>query len=156
MKHIKLAVLVALTVFGLPVIVQAETDYGYIKIQSPNCDVPIYVDGGYVGHLPLSDSIKVLPGEHSVSFLNGMMTSKVRQIDRTSIAGDRIKANYEMRLIDAGTQLVYVQPGETRNVYMDATKMETIRKNRKTFMTLVWTVTVACLVGVIVLAAGIE
>ena len=156
MKHLKLVALLALAVFGLPVIAQAETDYGYIKIQSPNRDVPIYVDGGYVGHLPLSDSIKVLPGEHSVSFLNGMMTSKVRQIDRTSIGGDRLLANYEMRLIDAGTQLVYIQPGETRNVYMDATKMETIRTNRKVFMTLVWTATVACLVGVIVLAASIE
>lgn len=73
-----LPVLLALII---PCVVLADDpDYGYVGVTTDAQDATLYVDGGYLGKLPMSDSIMLPVGKHLLSFLPGSRTAKLYPI----------------------------------------------------------------------------
>lgn len=66
---------------ALPILALAEeSDYGYVSVTTDAQNATLYVDGAYIGKLPMLDSIKLPVGKHLLSFLPGSRTSKLYPI----------------------------------------------------------------------------
>jgi hypothetical protein len=166
-------------VFCSPLLAQTATDYGYIKITSDVSTLPIYIDGGYVGNLPLAKELKVPVGKHLISFFDETTTSKVYRIEheaRTDVVVGNIMggltndysgassaaarqglAQYDVKMVEAGSQWVYVQPGETVNLFMDHSKVDEVAKAKTKYRVCVISACgvglLVCIVGLIILAS---
>lgn len=78
-------------------------------------DVPIYVDGNFVGNSPLEKPVDVLPGWHRVSYFPDMRD----QVGVTVTSNRRIRDILRM-----GQQDVYVEEGETAKVALSYRNIE--------------------------------
>ena len=69
-RAIHLLIIILLLTVGL----QAQDrddleEFGFINIKTDSMDVPLFVDGFYVGNHPLKVPVPVLPGYHEVSYI---------------------------------------------------------------------------------------
>lgn len=96
-----------------------ETDSGYISVACTPW-AKIFIDDEYAGRTPISGSIKVPAGNHTVTFNNPYFAPIVKKVDVHSKALASVDADF---LKDAGYLFVNVQPwGE---VYVDDQLRET-------------------------------
>jgi len=86
------------------VLAQESSDiksFGFIDIKTDSLDVPLFVDGYYVGTHPLKGPIPVLPGFHEVSYIP------------PDIQHEKIKEN-----LSEGIKRVYVAENDTLDVFL--------------------------------------
>ena len=55
--------------------ISADSARTGLVIHCPQRDIPVYVDGGLVGHTPLPDIVMVNPGEHRIGFFPAVSDS---------------------------------------------------------------------------------
>ncbi len=100
-------------------ITDSETDSGYIAIHCTPW-AKIFIDNEYAGTTPISGSIKIPTGDHTVTFSNPNFAPIVKRVDVSKNNLSSVDANF---LKDSGYLLVSVEPWG--NVYVDDQFRET-------------------------------
>ena len=76
-------------------------NFGFIDIKTDSMDVPLFVDGIFIGSHPLDDVIPVLPGFHEVSYIPPEIQKK------------KVREN-----LTEGIKRVYVAKNDTLKVFL--------------------------------------
>ena len=76
-------------------------EFGFIDIKTDSMDVPLFVDGFYVGNHPLKVPVPVLPGYHEVSYIP------------PDIQHEKVRDN-----LTEGIKRVYVAKNDTLEVFL--------------------------------------
>ena len=76
-------------------------EFGFITIKTDSMDVPLFVDGFYVGNYPLKVPVPVLPGYHEVSYIH------------PDIQHEKVRDN-----LTEGIKRVYVAENDTLEVFL--------------------------------------
>ncbi len=100
-------------------VASAESDSGYISVQCTPW-AKIFIDNEYAGTTPISGSIKMPAGEHTVTFNNPNFAPIVRQVTVQPKLLASVSANF---LESSGYVIVSVEPWG--NVYVDDQFRET-------------------------------
>tara|TARA_B100000427_G_C15438518_1_gene564065 strand:+ start:263 stop:688 length:426 start_codon:yes stop_codon:yes gene_type:complete len=75
--------------------------YGFITISTDSMNVPLFVDGFYVGNHPLKGPVPVLPGFHEVSYIP------------PDIQDETVR-----KTLTEGTKRIYVAENDTLDVFL--------------------------------------
>ncbi len=119
-----------------------------IIVRCYTSDVPIYIDGGYVGLTPIINPINVNPGTHTISiYPNSAIENARRQsasASKTAIqstfSDDNLETmllntmvsegrDYKLEQIENGTKTAFVPTGETVVVLMTSAPQKTPRSS---------------------------
>jgi hypothetical protein len=76
-------------------------NFGFIEIKTDSMNVPLFIDGVYIGNHPLDSPVPVIPGFHEVSYVPPDIQRK------------KIKEN-----LSEGIKRVYVAKNDTLNVFL--------------------------------------
>ena len=76
-------------------------NFGFIEIKTDSMNVPLFIDGVYIGNHPLDAPVPVIPGFHEVSYVP------------PDIQREKIKEN-----LSDGIKRVYVAKNDTLNVFL--------------------------------------
>ena len=96
-----------------------------IEIKSDKINVPIYVDGEFVGETPLSSPIHVSPGWHEVSSVTPHVYTL---LSRYASKSKKAKGHNNTEL--ANTRTIYAQPGGFETVTFYSKQMSAINKGK--------------------------
>jgi len=99
LKYILLILMIATQAWS-----QNESDienFGFIEIKTDSMDVPLFVDGIFIGTHPLDDVVPVLPGFHEVSYIP------------PEIQKEKVREN-----LTEGIKRVYVAKNDTLEVFL--------------------------------------
>ncbi len=100
---------------------------GGIKVEANLRNVPIYIDGKYVGDTPLNRPIEVEPGWHQVSGFSPVYTHLASQKGLQFVGYDSIIQNNEMY----GSTTVYAEAGKLETVSLKFNQMGDVPKKMR-------------------------
>ncbi|MEO0096911.1 MAG: PEGA domain-containing protein [candidate division WOR-3 bacterium] len=106
--------------------------YGYLTVLSEKGDLPVYLDGNYLGKTPIIKE-KIKPGKYTISlFSEQEMEFAYNKLKRGSIF-QKLSSLWELAKYSGATEVIRVAPDSLTEIFLSKKNAENNRKKAKIY-----------------------
>jgi|GEM_PF-550522 len=119
--YLRLSYVFCMQTIGLIILLlsgQPSADSGFITVRSNFPGMAVYLDGDYLGRIPIEKQ-SVSPGSYILSIVSNDSLENLYDALRNGTIPDRLSAVWALGSIDAGTKKIEIKPRVLTDVSID-------------------------------------